>query len=369
MTKEVGLTKVETPVTQVFKQSLMLAFVASIPALFASCALTAYGNGDTLVAVWGVLMFALSIWSLGTTLLAIPLGMYLSLQYSKGNYAAIDAAYSRSIRLVNKLPLRRSWAMSTMLSNLALMRLCQGYYDSAESLFAEAVDYVRKDKRLRKHYYAAILLNNLAVARLRQDKPIEAELLATEAMEIMDLKKNRSPKLNIVRALINGAHGIARLEHGELDEAESYLRKACQLHETEEARSGMGATTKTQAHVMCYFGLALVLARQNRLDDSERACDRAYALLAASNGSCTLNLMALRGLNLLANEYMKNEKYERAEKLLEDAYLVGGRYSFHKDAQDTLSYFEKLFLLTQRHDEIADMRKWLRPIASISGPV
>jgi tetratricopeptide (TPR) repeat protein len=197
--------------------------------------------------------------------------MYLSLQYSKGNYARVDAAYSRSIRLVNMMPLRRSWAMSTMLSNLALMRLCQGYYDSAESLFAQAVDYVRKDKRLSHHYFAAILLNNLAVACLRQDKFIEAELLATEAMEIMDLKKNRSPKLNVIRALINGAHGVARLEHGELDDAERYLKKACQLHESEELMGSLGATTRTQAHVMCYFGLALVFARQKRLDDSERA--------------------------------------------------------------------------------------------------
>lgn len=65
-------------------------------------------------------------------------------------------------------------------------------------------------------------------------------------------------------------------------------------------------------------------------------------------------------LCLLANEFMKHQKFEQAEVCLSYAYLKGQANSSLPSSKETLNYYEKLLLLTDRQSEVEHTRLWLR---------
>jgi tetratricopeptide (TPR) repeat protein len=65
-------------------------------------------------------------------------------------------------------------------------------------------------------------------------------------------------------------------------------------------------------------------------------------------------------LCLLSNEFMKHQRFEQAEDCLSYAYLKGQADSSLPSSKETLNYYEKLLLLTDRQSEVEHTRLWLR---------
>jgi hypothetical protein len=76
-----------------------------------------------------------------------------------------------------------------------------------------------------------------------------------------------------------------------------------------------------------------------------------FAILSASHLDVTTRL---------AEECVIRGLFDYAERLLDVSYSIGMGQPFHPDSLETLNCYEKLLVLTDRKDEVADMRSWLR---------
>lgn len=355
MTNQVVVAKKQSTVAFTVYYVTLLFLVTSMIAMFGAAAYLSLITHEYLFFGMCSTLLLVSVWAWGGSYITIPMSLYLNQKYSEKRYGELEAAHSRALRLLNKLPFRKSIDVPVMTSNLALMRLCQGNYDSAEDLFRHAYSYAGKDRQLRDTFAAAILVNNLACACLRRGNYVEAELHANRALEILELKKNKQFK--VISALPHAVIGNVHCRLGEYDTSIEHFLKAIQIYDTEKAPVGTINTSLSQGKTQVYLWLAYDYIKVDKISESEKICDRAFVLIEQDAGA--VNALTLEVLYMLANEYMNLRKMDRAEKLLEIAYGLCAETPFHPDAKPLLNYFEKLLLLTDRQNEVADMRAWL----------
>lgn len=249
--------------------------------------------------------------------------------------------------------------MSTAISNLGLLRLCQGEYESSLQLFVEAAAYCEKDRRLSISIPMIVLYNNIAVAYYRLDRLVEADTYAHKALQIADLPKMQK-QARIMAAAPLAVLATTKMQFGELEEALENFHKALDLYENSPVPKVFSPAAFIQAKAFCFLGMALCYIRMEQKEDSLAYFEK---FMSFARGNLTqLNTMALNASGKLANEYMDRKLYKQAEALLELAYLIGRDNPFHPEAKQTLDYFEKLLHLTQRQAEIEDMRSWLKPV-------
>lgn len=336
----------------------VLIMLTLVMGILASSGAVLISKGEFFLGTLWLVLFATSVWSLGASYISIPMTMYLNKKYAEKRYSELDIAHSRAIKLLTQLPLRKTFDIPVMMSNLALMRLCQGNYESAEELFRKAYEYISQDKRLRQTYAAAVLLNNLGCACMRRGNLVEAEVHATNAIELLESPKNKMWK--VLRALPNTLIGVVHAKLAEFDTAEEHLNKALEIYTTEKAPAGTITTSLAQGRTQIELWLSYTYIKQGKGDEAKRHCDTGLALF--DNDPASVNTLTIEVLYMLANEFMNVKDFERAEKLLEIAYGICLESPFHPDAKPLLNYFEKLLLLTDRQSEVADMRAWLRHV-------
>ena len=345
-----------------FSSLLSLFFVAATQAFLLYAFLGGILAGDAILITAYGLASLLFLWMTGSVYLALPLNLYFHSKYrSDSNYARVDMVHRRVLKLLKAAPFRRHLAIAVSISNLGILRLCQGYYDSAADLFTEAESYLKSTRGTIRDMSMIIFYNNLAVAYLRQNKCIEAELIGTKALEIAEqaqmqkkYKKLSGPPLSVLAA--------ASLRLNDLDRSMEYAKKALEIYENAPVPSGYTESSFVQARVFCLFGMAACCLKQDKEKDGIEYYEQGMKFCRQSPQ--LLTTLALEPLNLLSNELMNRKQFERAEELLELAYKIGHDNPYHPDAKQSLNYFEKLLLLTQRNEEISDMRSWLRMPAS-----
>jgi tetratricopeptide (TPR) repeat protein len=284
--------------------------------------------------------------------------MHLNKKYGEKRYGELDVAHSRALKLVMQLPCRKSVDVPVLMSNLALMRLCQGNYESAEQLFRKATEYIDKEPRLNSTFAAAILTNNLGSACYRLGNLAEAEVHANKAMQIFELNKNRSWRIGL--GLPHLLLGAIHAKFGEFDTAQEHLERAKYISETEKLPAGSIFTSFAQSQNQLSLWLSYVHLKQSARAEAEQFCDEAIQRIAKDPSGA--NTLSLEVLLMLANEFMNTKDFGRAEKLLDIAYAIASDWPQHPDGKQTLSYYEKLLLLTDRQSEVADMRNWLRHV-------
>jgi tetratricopeptide (TPR) repeat protein len=341
---------------------LALSFVTIILWCFGSMAVNGFLQSDSILVVAGLVGFLTAVWSMGSLYITIPLSMkFMSSYYGQRDYAGIDRAHSRALKLLNSLPLCKRVDIAVTMSNLALARLCQGYYDSAESLYTQAANYIEKNPRLNHALTPVVIYHNLSVAKARQQKLVEAELHATKALEIAQSPKVQKANKMVAAAPLS-AIGYIRYKLGEFESAKQMLLDSLSTYESSPLAAGLSPQSFDQGLAAVYLGLCAVSIKLDQQSESEQWCDKVFEMIKAKPN--VLTTMALIYLNDISNEYMNRKMFDRAQKLLDLAYSIGHTFPFHPDAVQMLNYYEKLLLLTNRQGEVADMRSWLRPMES-----
>jgi tetratricopeptide (TPR) repeat protein len=300
------------------------------------------------------------LWATGSYYISLPLTIYFHREYKRrSNFAAMDLTHRKAIKLLKALPFRRSLSVSTAISNLGLLRLCQGEYESGLQLFSEAAAYCEKDRRLAKSIPMIVLYNNIAVSYYRLDRLVEAEAFANKALEIAE-----QPRMVKSARIMAGAPlavlATVKMQFGELESANEYYQKAIDFYETSPVPRVFTPSAFDQAKAFAYLGLALCCIKMEKKDESLSKFDKFMHF--ANEHAAQINTMALNSLNMLSNEYMNRKLYRQAETLLELAYSLGRDNPFHPEAKQTLNYYEKLYLLTERQNEVEDMRRWVKPV-------
>ncbi|MBX9688353.1 MAG: hypothetical protein K2X27_16710 [Candidatus Obscuribacterales bacterium] len=337
-----------------------LGFIAFVQAYISYAAYTCLIAGTYDWAFVSLLFSLLFLWTSGSLYVCLPLNLYFHRQYrTERNFAKVDMVHRKALQALKKLPFRRHPAVVSTISNLGLLRLCQGHFESAEALFLEAEAYLLKDKRFRTSDSMLVVLNNLAVAKIRQNKLVEAHLIAEKAQEVCE-----SPSLRLKRKMLAaaplGLNAAISLRLGEYEESISFAEKALQIYENEEPLKGFPPDTFNQAKIFCLIGMAYCQIKLARESESLLSYNKAMDLM--KNHPSNLNTLCLEPLYMLASQYLENGILDKAEELLELSYQIGMDEPFHPDSQKILGCYEKLLSTTNRQAEISDMRSWLRPL-------
>lgn len=360
MSNQVTQVKKENTVAFNLYYVVTLGLVSLMLWLFGVSAFNAAVAGAAPLFVFAASMFCLCLWAFGGHYISIPMTIYLNQKYRQKRYSELEVAHAKALKLLRKLPFRKTLDLPILTSNLALLRLCQGNYENAESLFRDAVTFISKETVVKDSFSAAILINNLGCACMRLGNYVEAEVHANRALEILALPKNKNYRLvaSLPYSLIGAVH--TKLE--EYDTALENFKEAFRIYENEKAPAGTIMTSFTQGRTQVRLWTAYVHAKLGKLEESENDCDLAFTLI--QQDATAINTLTIEILYMLANEYMNAKLYERAERVLGLAYSQCVESPFHPDAKLVLNYYEKLLLLTDRQSEVADMRAWLRPVDS-----
>jgi tetratricopeptide (TPR) repeat protein len=282
--------------------------------------------------------------------------VYLQRAITERDFEAIDSVYSRTLKLLDSLQIKHGGVRTFLLSEIGRMRLLQGHFDSAENYFLEALESVVKDVRCPRINKAILHFN--CAGTLRRQGLLDA---ASDRYEIgMQLLQSSDTKTLAFLAFANLSIAALKIDQNDLECAEYCLRKSKELMDRTDLQVAFPAVRKVQAEISCLNALTLVLLRKGEHGTAESSGENFLAL--AYQHLAEISSMELRTLNLIAAEYLALGKPELAEPFLDLAYLVARDFQFHPDSQLTLENFEKLLITTERKEEVADMRQWLRPV-------
>ncbi len=272
------------------------------------------------------------------------------------DYEAIDRAYSKTLKFINKLPWNNAGVRTFLLAEIGRMRLLEGHFDSAESFFLEAIASTTKDRRTPP-VNRAILYFNLAGSLRRQGLLQEAGDRYEMGMKFLN---STDIKTMAFLSFANLAIASLKIEQGDLVNAEQCLVKAKELMDRTDLQKAFPAVRKIQAELSCLSALTLVLLRKGDQAAAETIGGKFLTLANQHLGEITS--LELKTLNQIVAEYMTLGQNELAEKFLDVTYAVARDFPFHPDALLALDSFEGLLLITDRKAEVDDMRHWLRPV-------
>jgi tetratricopeptide (TPR) repeat protein len=340
-----------------------IVIMVSVLTTFAYVSLASLCTNHPFLAFSYMFLLLFFAWLYITPFTYSCLSIFMYKHLSERNYGRIENVFVKAIHILNRLPVPKFAYIPGLLSNLGVARLAQGYYDSAESLFRQALDEAEglseRQRSWNKERWIptlAVLYNNLAIACIRQGKHIEAELLLERAVEVCTRVK--SGRYDFYLAPILLAMGKVRLELGELSQAKDYIAKAIKQLNSSSKAAGTNEWAKS-LDVQSNLLLALTYAR---CGDFASADPLSKQLL--KHNPRVFSTMNMHMLNLLASEYLNHQAYDISEALLELAYSIARDHPFHPDSKQTLHFFEKQLQLTHREAEISEMRSWLRPVLS-----
>ena len=306
---------------------------------------------------------AVGTWLGLSRLMTGSLQLWFARNWDRRNYERIDRLYSRLQPLVKNSPLVRGYNRAVLTDCLGIVRLRLGFFESAEQLFRQAIQSaLLQERQLARHPYVSVLYGHLGGALCLQGQFIDAEDAATEALALLRRKPTAQTRYLEAGPLM--ILGIAHLGLNELDQAESCLLEARAACNAQPQPLGLSKTSRRDLHIGISIDLALVSAKKGKLEESLQQFKATLNELKAD--PVGLSTATLEPLYLLANEYMNSENFKEAECALNHAYATGHRFPFHPHSRQLLNYFEKLLLLTNRPDEIEDMRLWLREVVPVA---
>jgi tetratricopeptide (TPR) repeat protein len=201
-----------------------------------------------------------------------------------------------------------------------------------------------------------VLLSHVSRSRAAQGKFAQAEQAASEALDLArSIKRKAYARMEIFPL---SAIGYTHLRSGALEEAEKEYAQVLKLYDQTPSLPTYGSTALAPILMAATMGLAIISIKKGMPEESIKHWSD--FILKESQCSTPMSPSFLRSYNVLANEYMNNKLLAEAEKVLDMAYSLALHHFDHPDAKETLSYFEKLLLLTDRQAEVGDMRAWLR---------
>ncbi len=314
------------------------------------------------IAAFGIFMFSVNFWLLTPILAGFWLNNYFDRHVLTGDYHRIDLAYTKTVGILHKLPVQKSLFTATIASQLGVVKLFLGDYDSAEILFREALAVAKSNwcpKRWQSVFYC-----NIGAMSCSRKNYVEAELYFEQALEF--LQKNARTGTAFLSAYPHLGIGMVRLDLDELASAEEHLLKSLELLDQAKMPTEITLLSVDRTISYCNLLLALVYARKNELPRSRSCCDQFFerdlVFQSISKETTAIEATKISRLTLLAEEYLKHGWHERSERLLEIAYSLARECPFHPDAAPMLACFEKVLIATNRQSDISDMRRYLRPV-------
>jgi tetratricopeptide (TPR) repeat protein len=285
----------------------------------------------------------------------------------KERYALVESRYSSGLRLLERLPFADNYWKAAMLFQIGRMRMFQGFFDGAETPMERGLEIALSDRGFLKGSknspFVAMLHANLGVAYVRAQRIEEAKMQFEQAMQAFPeesiISSAQKTLIAVCKAYVNISIGASKFEMGDLDGAyEQIVIGMTVLQQNAKPPAPLQLIHVRQTLMHSHAMLALIEMRKGQLREANEHFQRFMHVTVTD--APLLTSTHLRVLALLADEYLKEKQYEAAEKILDLGYRVGLESPHHPDALLLLDVFERLLVVTERKDEVADMRLWLR---------
>ncbi len=296
------------------------------------------------------------IYTFASTLLTSPATWYAVNLINQQKYRQAEKVLDSSIKSLKGLPVRKDWTYLTLQSNLALTYMASGQYHKAETLYTDIIEGIEKNPGQAKHPLAAVYFNNLALVYLHQEEFDGAEQFANKAMAIWSAAR---PNEQAGKAYPLASMLEVNLYKEDLAACERDADEALKLCTQEQQPPFIVPESRLGVYVQALLYKSIVCLRQGRKDEGIAL---ANMIISGDEGKLFPHFgYSIPGLNYLAKEFIAMGDNDKAERFLEIAYEILKAHPFHGDGPILLTTYEALLLSTNRGDEVADLKNWVRP--------
>lgn len=347
--------KTTLPPGMVFAMAAWVIFITST--LYCLC--TAFAAlvvfADPFYCALNLVLASALVWCTAGFLINVPLCLYLINRFSTGSLNEIASTYKKTLRVWERLPVAKDVNFGVGLATFAFIEHTRGNFDNAEQYYRRALTVIEKNKRAAYPHLAAVT-NNYAGLLVRQHRFVEADFLLTRSLEIWESQKGNEYNGSAIPLCSQAA---LHLECEEIDQAEDCLLNARRRFESNDPQMIL-PDSMWQCKTVCFLGLTLVYCKKKSWADAFKFMEMALDLI--SMRPVSFGPLSIYTTNKIIKELLAAEKFEQAERLLELAYWIGGRFPDHPDTVNLLEHYDNLLRLTGRAAEIPDMRRWIRPV-------
>lgn len=313
-------------------------------------------EGDALTATLNIGVAAFLYWRTGGFLINLPLSLYLANNLKEGQLVQTATAYKRALKLWERLRVHKDANFAVTMSGLAYIQHNRGHFDEAELYYSKAIFLLEKHKTVAYPHLAAIQ-NNYASLLIRQGNFLEAERLISASLSIWENQKSGEWNGSAIPLCTKASMHI---EQGDLEKAEECLLHARRRFESDPKPAMIIPESLLQCQTVCYLGLTQLYCKKGQWGDAAKFMQ--LTLDMVQHHHIAFGPLSLYVTSNIIDEYMNANKLDQAERMLELAYQTAGKYPDHPDSVEILEHYDKLLRITNRSDEVADMRRWIRPI-------
>jgi tetratricopeptide (TPR) repeat protein len=335
--------------------SLLLFIIGQVA--FVGYSLYLAGSWIGALAALGYSFFCL--WWLTGPIIEMPVYFILSDRIVHGQYREIDRCFASALSIWELIPLPKSSSYLRLRANRALIRMWLGDYGSAELEMREIIAKLESKRFFNKSSTLfGLLLNNLSCIIIRGDGDLtEAEQLAKRALTICRsgwMKTSNTAAFPFVNL------ATVCFRQGRYAEAEEYLKQALPLCNPGKQPSTVLPVSGEFTRVNALLLLSLTLFKENKQAEALAVLTNVMQFIDADMKCITL--LSLDVLTNLSDTLIEHNHLQSAEKLLDYSYAIASRHPDHCDGVKVLDSYTKLLTLTNRESEIADMKRWIRPV-------
>ena len=315
--------------------------------------------GQTWFLVLNAIGLAVALWYFSGTLISIPLGLQFSQGFRPDRVPALHSMHWRVLNYWNKLPMRKDMTWAIVTGNFALTLSALGRYESAEATQRRAVSVLDKNKRWQKNFIGALLVNNLAYMVYKQQRFDEAEELSERALEIC---KNSGAKGQAFSAfpLLNLA--LIEIACGNEEKAKQHLKESIDVLESSEHSWAIITESLVTARTNSYLAALLLHLKQEDMPAAQHVWEKIAEEQAL--GTMRLSIASMAILLDTARELQRLGEAVKADLILQTAYHIGREIPDHPDSHRVQDAYQTLLEASGRHDQIADMRRWILPASA-----
>jgi len=358
---------VSLPFVLTFFSWSLVAVICLINMGLAVCMVAAGQYGMAAVnGLYSILM----LWVFGSTLIGAPALFMAVRQLEKRDFFVAEQSFKNYLDLVKRLRLYQDGHYQVATANLALLKLTRGDYHHAELLYEELIAKTKSNKRQAGHTLAAVYINNLACVKVSQalshedlfDLELEeAERLANEALTIWRAGHGRRAPGGAAYPLLTLAE--IKILRNDLNSGEKLLQESIELNNSAKQSIFVLPSSRQDLYFESHLWLTLLNLKQGKKSQADSTIRTLISQLRTRPAPVLQHSMAV--LNFIAKTYMQMGAMAEAEEVLDFAYSVARGFPMHPEAHDIGETFEELLQLTDRKDEIADMKLWIRPVLEL----
>ncbi|HEY9758441.1 MAG TPA: tetratricopeptide repeat protein [Oculatellaceae cyanobacterium] len=308
---------------------------------------------------WGSMLF-IGIQICGPlSLSTVPLLLHYR-KMTTARYVAVDRCNRLVVNILSRFFFFSPSFLRIIKADWGLNRVWLGDAETAESVLREVVSSLETSHFKGRSIHNALLYNNLSYAILKNGGSLEdAETAAIKAIDIFRAAKVAANSPLALFPLTN--LGVVYFLRDDYAGAEVLLVKALSCQPPGSLTMDAFPSQFLRTRVNALLWLTVAAFKQSNDEAAMRRLRESLQLIALHSDCVALE--CLDALSRVASELTARGYFQESEVLLERGYSVAADNPGFADNKAILESYEGLLQQTARSSEIADLKRWIRPVS------